>query len=116
MAEYGLEIEANEAEQLVRDGANVYIFEQNASDIEFVQEILGAEAGMVHWIDMNDAHPIMMNYGSEEELLSMSEKYDGAVIVCPHGNTSRRFAEALKAFGVRAYSLKKGLTGLRSRN
>ena len=46
--------------------------------------------------------------------MQIDKEYEGAVMVCPHGNTSKRFAEALKVIGVKAYSLRKGVAGLKS--
>ena len=115
MTDYRLEVDEKQATELVKAGADVYIFWRDASDIEFVQETLHAAPGTVHDIDMSEAGKILMNLGNEGEMRQAGKEYEGSVIVCPHGNTSKRFAEALKALGIRAYSLRKGVAGLKER-
>jgi rhodanese-related sulfurtransferase len=108
-----LEVDAKEAAEITSHGAKVFVLEQEYNDIEFVSETLKARSA--ERLDMNDVHPLLMSYGTEEELKKIGKKFDGAVIVCPHGNTSLRLAQALSTIGIKAYSLRKGIAGLRGR-
>ncbi|MDE1860726.1 MAG: hypothetical protein KGH72_03325 [Candidatus Micrarchaeota archaeon] len=115
MPQYGLEIDEREAKEIAGAGAKVFVFWNSQHDLEYVEQVLGARPGNVEGMDIEAARRIVMGGEAASEVRKIGSRFDGAVIVCPHGNTSRRFAEALSAAGIKSYSLRRGLEGLRGR-
>ncbi len=107
-----LEIDLEQAKALANDKSKIFVLEQNVGDLEFVQETLDGKNG-AESLDIGEAKALVMGLGDDEDLKGLADKYEGAVIVCPHGNTSLRIASALQRMGVRSYSLRKGLAGMR---
>ena len=71
--------------------------------------------GGVHSVDMGKRRQIMFGEGDKKSLEENGMVFRDAVIVCPHGRTSLRFANLLSEMGIRAYSLKGGIEGLKGR-
>ncbi len=109
-----LEIDLEEAKKLAKSGSEIMVLIDNFGDVELVKEILEAKDN-VEEIDFGEARVIVMSLGEPKDLSDLAKKYENAVIVCPHGNTSLRMANALKQIGVHAYSLRGGIAGLRAR-
>lgn len=109
------EIDAGRGIELAGRGRRFYVFMNSLGDLELAREALGAGSRM-EGIDMGEARTIMFMHGDRKSLREMAGKYEGAVIVCPHGRTSLEFARALSELGVKAYSLKGGIEGLRQRS
>ncbi len=105
------EIDLVRSIELASKGASVYVFINSFADIDYVKEVLGS--GQVTDVDLGEARGIMLEQSSEDPA-EMKRKFDGSVIVCPHGRTSLRFVHALKRYGVTAYSLHGGIEGLKS--
>lgn len=113
MAE-NLEVDSAQASKLAKSGSAVYVLMENFGDVELVKEVLKSDK--TEEIDFGEAKVIVMNLGEPDDIKDLAKKYENSVIVCPHGNTSLRMAKALQNLGVKAYSLKGGLAGLRSRS
>ncbi len=113
MAEEALEVDKNGAERVLSKKRPAYVLGDSYRDLDFIREAFSLGKLDVELVDMNDFYPAIMNYGDDSELKAMAKKYDGALIVCPHGISSKAFAEALRALGANAYSLKGGIEGLR---
>ena len=111
---YELEIGVEEAKEMAKQGRQIFVFVSNPSELEFVGEMLGA-AEKVHDIDFGDARQIIFKEGEKESLEKMGRIYRDGIIVCPHGRSSLKFASALSEMGIKAYSLKGGIEGMRSR-
>lgn len=105
------EIDLDGSIELVGKGAGVYVFINSFADLDYVRETLGSEGAKD--MDLGEARGIILEQSSEDPA-EMKRKFEGSVIVCPHGRTSLRFVHALKRYGVRAYSLRGGIEGLRS--
>ena len=108
-----MEIDVAQARVLVREGKSVYVFINDYGELDFVKESLGAN-GAVHNMDIVVAREIIFNQ-DKKAIEKMAGQFKDAIIVCPHGRTSLRFASALKELGVRAYSLNGGTQGLKQR-
>ncbi len=108
-----MEIDAQQAKVLVQDGKRVYVFINDYGELNFVSESLGAK-GEVHNMDIAIAREIIFNQ-DKKAIEKMAAQFKDAIIVCPHGRTSLRFATALKELGIRAYSLHGGTEGLKQR-
>lgn len=108
-----MEIDADKAASLVKEGKSVYVFINDYGELELVKESLGATDG-VHDMDIVVAREIIFNQ-DKKAIEKMAAQFKDAIIVCPHGRTSLRFAMALKELGIRSYSLHKGIEGLRQR-
>lgn len=108
-----LEIDKEKAAALVKEGKSVYVFINDYGELDFVKESLGAK-GNVHSMDIVVAREIIFNQ-DKKAIEKMTGQFKDAVIVCPHGRTSLRFASALKELGVKAYSLHGGIEGLKQR-
>ena len=109
-----LEIDFEKAKELARDGHNVFVFINNFGELELVKEVLGS-ANRVRDLDFGEARQIIFKEGEKAEIEKSAREFQDAVIVCPHGRTSLKFVTALSEMGIRAYSLKGGIEGLRSR-
>ncbi|MDE1851873.1 MAG: hypothetical protein KGH69_04275 [Candidatus Micrarchaeota archaeon] len=108
-----LEINADQASELAKKGSRVFVFSRSPYDGELLKEVLGVQS--VQELDINEVSPIIYGYGDRDEAQKLAASFENAVIVCPHGNTSRIMAEALLQFNVKAYSLKEGMEGLKKR-
>ncbi|MHB1830246.1 MAG: hypothetical protein ACYCO0_02540 [Candidatus Micrarchaeaceae archaeon] len=108
------EIGAEEAHELVKKGREIYVFTNSYVDLELVAARLGAENG-AKGIDIGEAMQIMLNTVDKGIAESLARKFDGSIIVCPHGRMSLEFASKLSGLGIKAYSLKGGIEGLKSR-
>ena len=111
---HDIEIEVNEAKKLVEAGKKVMLFESNYSEVQLLSETFSIDEEKVEIIDINDFQIVYMHYGEEAEIKKIAGKFEEAVIVCQHGNTSRVFADALAENGVKAYSLYGGIAGILS--
>ena len=111
---HDFEIEVNEAKKLVEAGKKVMLFESNYSEVQLLSETFSIDEEKVEIIDINDFQIVYMHYGEEAEIKKIAGKFEEAVIVCQHGNTSRVFADALAGNGVKAYSLYRGIAGILS--
>lgn len=109
-----LEVDLNGAQKLANSGSEIIVLADNFGDVELVKEIFKTD-NQVEEVDFGEAKVIVMGLGDRKDLEDLAKKYEKAVIICPHGNTSLRMANALKNMGVTSYSLKGGLAGLRSR-
>lgn len=109
-----LEVGASEAPEVFARKKPVYVLAETYKDLEVVKRRFGLGDEDVVMVDMNDFYPAIMNYGEDSDLKAIAKKYDGALIVCPHGISSKAFAEAIRSLGANAYSLKGGLEGLAS--
>ncbi len=109
-----LEIDLEKAKELVKDGHNVFVLINNFGELELVREIFGT-TGFVRDLDFGEAKQIIFKEGYRSEIEKSAKEFQGAVIVCPHGHTSLRFAVALSDMGIKTYSLKGGIEGLKSR-
>jgi rhodanese-related sulfurtransferase len=109
---HDLEVDFEGAAKLAGEGHKVFVFINNASELEFVREALGAGDGISN-IDILIARQIV--FGDKVDLGNMAEEFRDSVIVCPHGRTSLKFAMALADRGIRAYSLRGGIEGLKAR-
>ncbi len=107
-----IEIDAQQAKVLAQDGKSVYVFINDYGELDFVSESLGAKD--VHNMDIAIAREIIFNQ-DKKAIEKMVVQFKDAIIVCPHGRTSLRFATALKELGIRAYSLHGGTEGLKQR-
>ncbi len=112
---YEIEISYEEAIELVKGGSRIYVFMNGPSDLEFVREVFGAEDAICP-IDFNEARAIAFDYKDSSLSSQYGLKYGNAVLVCPHGNTSLRFAKALAELGIISYSLRGGIAALKSRS
>ncbi len=108
-----LEVGLEEAKGLVGAGSRVYVFISNLGELELVGEVLGAK-DRTYGMDIGIAREIIFNQDIKA-IRKVGEQFKDAVIVCPHGNTSLRFAEALSKLGVQSYSLNGGIEKLRGR-
>lgn len=106
-----LEIDEREAVELLKKGHSLCLLTNDALDAGFVGEVLSAP---VHVADMHEVHDIISDDGPEAR--AAAAKYDGNVIVCPHGRSSKVFAAALNDLGIKAYSLVGGIEGLKQRH
>lgn len=109
-----LEIDARQASELAKKGSKIFVFSRSPYDRELVTEALGAASATE--LDVNEISPLIYGYGDRGEAQRLARTFENAVIVCPHGNTSRIMAEALLQFNVKAYSLKEGMEGLKRRS
>ncbi len=109
-----IEIGVENAQKLVKKGREIYVFLNNYADLEFVTEVFGAKNG-AKGIDTGEAMQIMLNTVDKGMAEAIGRKFDGSIIVCPHGRMSLEFASKLSGLGIRAYSLKGGIEGLKSR-
>lgn len=109
-----LEIDFEKAKELAKEGRNVFVFINNVSELELVREVLGSD-DHVHEVDFGEARQIIFKEGDKNDLEKRSKEFKDAIIVCPHGRTSLKFATALFEIGIKAYSLKGGIEGLKSR-
>ena len=109
--EQKLEVDIKEARELARNGSGVVVFSENPYDISFIQEVLCTKN--VGFMNMDDARRLIMELDEPKTLENLSRKYGNLIVVCPHGRTSLRFVNALAKFKVTAYSLKRGISGLR---
>jgi rhodanese-related sulfurtransferase len=112
--EHDFEIDIEEAKKLVAEGKKVMLFESNYSEVQLLSETFGIDEEKVEIIDINDFRIVHMHYGEEDEIKKVAGKFEEAVIVCQHGNTSRVLADALAENGVKAYSLYGGIAGILS--
>ncbi len=112
--EHDFEIGIEEAKKLVAEGKRVMLFESNYSEVQLLSETFGIDEEKVDMIDINDFQIVYMHYGEEADIKKIASKFEDAVIVCQHGNTSRVFADALADNGVKAYSLYGGIAGILS--
>ena len=108
-----MEIDEEQAKVLVKEGKSVYVFINDYGELELVKESLGAKDN-VHNIDIVVAREIIFNQ-DKKVIGKMTGQFKDAIIVCPHGRTSLRFATVLKELGVKAYSLRGGIEGLKQR-
>lgn len=111
---YGIEISYDEAMELVKSGSSVYVFMNSPADMEFVKAVFYREKA-VYPIEFNEARAIAFNYKDSSLSSQYGIKYSNAVLVCPHGNTSLRFAKALAELGITSYSLRGGITALKEK-
>ena len=107
-----LEVALPEAISMVANGSRIMLFESSYSDVQLLSETFSISEESVGIIDMNDFQVLNLHYGEEDGIKKIAGKFEGSVIVCPHGNTSRLMAELLAKEGVKAYSLKGGIEGL----
>ena len=107
------EIDVQQAKVLAKEGKSVYVFINDYGELDFVRESLGAK-GAVHNMDIVVAREIIFNQ-DKKAIERMVVQFKDAIIVCPHGRTSLRFATALKELGIKAYSLYGGTEGLKQR-
>lgn len=111
---HDFDIDFEEAKKLVEAGKKIMLFESNYSEVQLLSETFGVDEEKVGIIDINDFQIVYMHYGEEDEIKKTASKFEDAVIVCQHGNTSRVFADALAGNGVKAYSLHRGIAGILS--
>ena len=109
-----LEIDFERAKELAKAGNNFFVLANDSNNLELVREVLGVE-GAVHGVDMEETKQILFGEDAKKLLEKRGEAFRDAVIVCPHGRTSLRFANLLSEMGIRAYSLKGGIEGLKGR-
>lgn len=111
---HDFEISLEEARKLVEAGKKVMLFESNYSEVQLLSETFGIAEEKINIIDINDFQIVYMHYGEEADIKKIAGKFEDAVIVCQHGNTSRVFADALAGNEVKAYSLYRGIAGILS--
>lgn len=112
---YDIEINFDEAKELAKDGSSIYVFTNGPADLEFVKAMFDKDDN-IYSIDFNEARVIAFSYKDRDLSSQYGLKYSNAVLVCPHGNTSLRFAKSLLELGIPAYSLKGGIAGLKVRD
>jgi len=108
------EVDAQKGKDLAGQGRNVYVFMNSLQDLELARQVLGA-GNNAQDIDMGEARMIMFRHAQRKELMEHAAKFEGSLIVCPHGRTSLEFVHALSELGIKAYSLHGGIEGLKSR-
>lgn len=87
---------------------------ENLGDVELVKETLGVN-DKVKDLDISEARTLVMHLGDHKDIIELAKEYNNSIIVCPHGNTSLRMANALSNLGIKAYSLKGGLAAIKER-
>ncbi len=105
-----LEVGLEEARLLAKKGRRIFIISDRMQDVEFVKEALCA-SGHADAIGFEEARSIASGAGNDNIDL---ERFSGSIIVCPHGNSSLRFAIAMHARGIQSYSLNGGIEMLKS--
>ncbi len=109
-----LEVNLDGAEKLAQSGSQIRVLMDHFGDIDLVREVF-KKGDKVEEMDFGEARILVMKLGETQDIMDLAKKFENCVIICPHGNTSLRVANALKNMGIHAYSLKGGLAGLRSR-
>lgn len=108
-----LEIDIEKAKELAKSGNTVEVFVQSHGDVELLKDVL--ETVNVKEVNPGDARSIIMGLDDEDSLKQLAKKYSGSIIICPHGNTSLRFAKALSRLGIESYSLNGGISKITGR-
>jgi rhodanese-related sulfurtransferase len=106
------EIDLEEAKKLIANGSKIMLFERSYAEVQVLSETFGVGEDRIGIIDMNDVQVLHMHYGEEADIAKIANKFDNAVIVCQHGNTSRMMVKILANEKVKAYSLIGGTTGI----